>query len=117
MILNKYLSIAISGCLFLLMMLIASISVIVFFGGNQIPVLGVFFVLIFYFITKAFYNYLRNDDFYKNTKKHKSDKKGEKYWVKGEKDIKKVFIIVWVIVILILAALSLILYSYNNATL
>lgn len=115
MILNKNLSIVISGCLFLLLMLIASISVIVFFNGNQMSVIGVFSVVIFYFITKAFYNYLRNDNFYKNTKRHTSDKKGEKYWVKGESDNKKVFIIIWVLVILVLAALSLVLYSYNNA--
>lgn len=114
MILNKYLSLAVSGCLFLLMMMVASISMIVFFDGNQIPFIGAFLVVIFYFITKGFYNYLRNDDFYKNTRKHKSDKKGEKYWIKGERDTKKVFIIVWVIVILLLAALSLALFSYNN---
>lgn len=115
MIFNKYLSVAISGCLFLLMMMIASISVIVIFGGKQMPFFGVFFVIILYFITKAFYNYLRNDDHFKNTRKYSSDKKGEKYWIKGESDTRKVFIVLWVIVILILATVSLLLYSYNNA--
>ena len=60
-----------------------------------------------------FYNYLRNDELYKNTSKRSSDSPGEDYIIKGDKDFKKIFIIVWVMVILILAAISLYLYSFN----
>ena len=60
-----------------------------------------------------FYNYLRNDELYKNTAKRSSDSPDEDYIIKGDKDFKKIFIIVWVIVILILVAVSLYLYSLN----
>ena len=60
-----------------------------------------------------FYNYLRNDELYKNTGKRSSDSPDEDYIIKGDTDFKKLFIIVWVIVILILAAISLYLYSFN----
>ena len=85
-----------------------------FFNGGLIPYIGLVFVVVFYFITRMFYNYLRNDDFYKNNRQYSSDKSDEKYIVKGEKDTKKIFIVVWVIIILILAALSLWLYSINH---
>lgn len=114
MILNKYLSIFISACLFLFLMLLTSILSLTFFKGGSIPIIGLFAVVVFYFIARAFYAYLRNDDFYKNTRQHSSDKPGEKYWIKGERDSKKIFIIVWIFVILILAALSIWLYSYNH---
>ena len=114
MILNKYLSIFISACLFLFLMLLVSITTLTFFKGGQIPFIGLFFIVVFYFISRAFYAYLRNDDFYKNTRQHSSDKAGEKYWIKGERDSKKIFIIVWIFVILILAAVSIWLYSYNH---
>jgi type IV secretory pathway component VirB8 len=61
-----------------------------------------------------FYNYLRNDDYYKNTRQYSSDKPNESYMIKGERDNKKIFVIVWVIFILILAAISMWLYSFNN---
>ncbi len=61
-----------------------------------------------------FYNYLRNDDYYKNTRERSSDKKGEKYFIKGESDPKKIFVVIWVIVILILVSVSLWLFSYNH---
>lgn len=111
MIFNKYISMFFSACMFMLMMLIVS-SIIAMFG--QIPYIGLFFVVVFYFIARAFYNYLRNDDFYKNNRNHKSDKKGESYIIKGERDSKKIFIVVWMMVILVLAAVSLWLYSYNT---
>ena len=56
----------------------------------------------FYFIAKLFYNYLRNDDEYKNNRQFSSDVSGEKYFTKGAFDSKKVFIIIWLFVILIL---------------
>ena len=112
MIFNKYLSLFLSACMFLLLMLIIS-SVIVLFG--TIPYIGLIFVVIFYFIARLFYGYLRNDEFYKNNKNHTSDKKGESYIVKGEKDNMKIFLVVWVLVILVIAAVSLWLYSYNHS--
>lgn len=114
MILNKYLSLFISACLFLFLMLLTSVVALTFFKGGSVPFIGLFFVVVYYFITRAFYSYLRNDDFYKNTKKHSSDKPGEKYWIKGERDSKKIFIIVWIFVILILTAVSIWLYSFNH---
>ena len=113
MIFNKYISIFISACLFMFLMLLTSVVVLTVFHGGSIPFIGVVFVVIYYFIARAFYNYLRNDDCYKNTKRHKSDKKGEKYWIKGERDNKKIFVIVWIFVILILTAVSLLLYYHN----
>lgn len=114
MILNKPLSIILSACFFMLLMLIISSITVVFFNGGSIPYIGLVFVVIFYFITRMFYNYLRNDEFYKNTRQHSSDRPGESYIIKGERDSKKMFIIIWVIVILILITLSLWLYSFNN---
>ncbi|MBE6508671.1 MAG: hypothetical protein E7Z77_04565 [Methanobrevibacter sp.] len=114
MILNKSLSIILSACFFMLLMLVASSIIAVFFKGRAVPFIGLFFVVVFYFLSRAFYNYLRNDELYKNNRKRTSDMPDEKYIVKGQKDAKKIFIIVWVIVILILAAISLWLYSINN---
>lgn len=114
MILNKSLSIILSACLFMLLMFLMSSVIALFFNGGAIPYIGLLFVVIFYFIAKMFYNYLRNDELYKNTGKHSSDGPNESYIIKGDKDFKKIFIIVWVIVILILAAISLYLYSFNN---
>lgn len=111
MIFNKYISIILSACLFMLLMLLIS-SIIAIVGS--IPYIGLIFVVIFYFAARLFYNYLRNDEFYKNNKNHSSDMKGERYIIKGEKDGKKIFIVVWVLVILVLAAVSLWLYSYNT---
>ncbi|MBQ2654012.1 MAG: hypothetical protein IJF83_10675 [Methanobrevibacter sp.] len=114
MIFNKYLSIAISACLFMFLMLLISIVTLTFFNGGSIHFIGLVFVVIFYFIARMFYNYLRNDEFYKNTKKHSSDRPGEKYWIKGEMDTKKILLIVWIFAILILAAVSIWLYSLNH---
>ncbi|AMD18058.1 hypothetical protein TL18_08515 [Methanobrevibacter sp. YE315] len=114
MIFNKTLSIFISACFFMLLMLIISSITAMFFNGGSIPYIGLVFVVIFYFIARAFYNYLRNDDYYTNTRNHSSDKPGESYIMKGERDNKKMFVVVWVIFILILAAISLWLYSFNK---
>lgn len=111
MIFNKPISLILSACMFMLLMLIVS-SIIAMFGS--IPYIGLIFVVIFYFIARMFYSYLRNDDFYKNNKTHSSDKKGESYLIKGERDGKKIFIVVWMLVVLVLAAVSLWLYSYNT---
>lgn len=84
------------------------------FKGGAIPFIGLFFVVVYYFIARAFYSYLRNDDHYKNTRKHSSDKEGESYITKGERDTKKLFIVIWVLVIMLLAVISLALYSINS---
>ena len=81
MIFNKTISIFLSACMFMLLMLIIS-SIIAMFGS--IPYIGLIFVVIFYFIARLFYASLRNDDFYKNNRNHSSDKKGERYITKGE---------------------------------
>lgn len=114
MIFNKYLSIFFSACLFMMLMFLTSMAMVTFFKGGAIPFIGLFFVVAYYFIARAFYSYLRNDDYYKNTKKHSSDMEGESYITKGESDTKKLFIVIWVLVILVLAVLSLALYSINN---
>lgn len=117
MILNKSLSIILSACLFLLLMFVMSSIIALFFNGGSIPYIGLLFVVVFYFIARMFYNYLRNDELYRNTKKHSSDDPNESYIIKGDMDFKKIFLIVWVIIILILAAISLYLYSFNNGLL
>lgn len=114
MIFNKYLSILFSACLFMMLMFLTSSVVAVFFKGGAIPFIGLFFVVVYYFIARAFYSYLRNDDHYKNTRKHSSDKEGESYITKGERDTKKLFIVIWVLVIMLLAVISLALYSINS---
>ena len=114
MIFNKSVSIILSACFFMLLMLVTSSIIAVFFGGGSIPYIGLFLVVIFYFATRTFYNYLRNDEYYKNTRQRTSDMPDESYIVKGDRDAKKIFIVSWVVVILILVAVSLYLYSFNN---
>ena len=114
MIFNKSISIILSACLFMLLMLLISMITLTFFNGGSIPYIGLVFVVIFYFAARMFYNYLRNDELYKNNRQHSSDMPGESYITKGGTDTKKIFIVVWVIVILILAAVSLWLYAFNN---
>ena len=113
MIFNKSLSIILSSCFFMLLMMIVSSIVALFFNGGSIPYIGIVFVIIFYYVARMFYNYLRNDELYKNNRNHSSDVPGEEYRIKGPRDNKKIFLVVWVIVILILAVVSLWLYSYN----
>lgn len=110
MILNKYLSLVITGVLFLMLMLLLSSVVMLISPGMNIVFSGVI-VIAFVFICRAFYNYLRNDDQYKNTRKRSSDIKGESYITKGESDIKKTFIIVWVFLMTTLLAMTFILIA------
>lgn len=114
MIFNKTISIILSALLFVFLGLLYSSVSVMFFNGGLIPIIGMVMFVIFYFITRMFYNYLRNDNYYKNTRERSSDKKGEKYFIKGESDSKKLFIVIWVIVILILSSVSLWLFSFNH---
>ena len=114
MIFNKGISIVLSGLFFLFLALFFSTISVIFLKGGLIPVLGLVMFVIFYFITRVFYNYLRNDEKYKNNRQVSSDMPGEKYFTKGESDPKKVFIVIWLMVILILTSVSLWLYSFNN---
>jgi Ca2+/Na+ antiporter len=115
MIFNKGISIVLSALFLLFLMLLFSSISVMFLNGGLVPVIGVVMFVIFYFITKVFYNYLRNDDKYKNNRQVSSDIPGEKYLTKGDFDSKKLFVVIWLIVILILASVSLWLYSFNNA--
>ena len=114
MIFNKGISIVLSGLFFLFLALFFSTLSVIFLKGGLLPVVGLVMFVIFYFITRVFYNYLRNDEKYKNNRQVSSDMPGEKYYTKGESDPKKLFIVIWLIVILILTSVSLWLYSFNN---
>lgn len=114
MIFNKGISIVLSGLFFLFLVLLFSTISVMFLNGGLLPVIGIVMFVIFYFITRMFYNYLRNDDKYKNNRNISSDMPGEKYFTKGESDTKKMFIVIWVIVILMLTSISLWLYSFNH---
>ena len=115
MIFNKTVSIILSGLFFVFLGLLFSAISVMFLKGGLLPIIGLVMFFIFYLITRMFYNYLRNDDFYKNTRERSSDVEGEKYITKGESDPKKLFLVIWLIVILILTSVSLWLYSINNA--
>ena len=69
------------------------------------------FIIVFIFICRAFYNFLRNDEQYKNTRKRSSDIKGESYITKGESDIKKVFLIIWIFIMTVLLAITFLLIA------
>ena len=114
MIFNKTISMILSALFFIFLGLLFSAVSVMFLNGGLLPIIGIAMFFFFYLITRVFYNYLRNDEFYKNTCERSSDVKGEKYITKGESDPKKVFIVVWLIVILILTSVSLWLYSFNN---
>ncbi|WP_298522710.1 hypothetical protein [uncultured Methanobrevibacter sp.] len=114
MIFNKTVSLILSACLFILMLIITSSAIMMFLPTGQLPFVGVIVIVAFYFISRMFYSYLRNDDYYKNTRKYSSDKKGESYITKGESDTKKLFIVIWLIVILILGAAAMVLYLHNR---
>ncbi len=96
------------------MLIITSSAIMMFLPTGQLPFVGVIVIVAFYFISRMFYSYLRNDDYYKNTRKYSSDKKGESYITKGESDTKKLFIVIWLIVILILGAAAMVLYLHNR---
>ena len=110
MIFNKYISLVISGVLFLMLMLLLSSVVMLIKPGMNIVYSGVI-IIVFIFICRAFYNFLRNDEEYKNTRKRSSDIKGESYITKGESDIKKIFLVVWVIIMTILLAVTFIIIA------
>lgn len=114
MIFNKTISLMLSACLFILMLIIVSSAILMFLPSGQLPFVGVIVIVAFYFISRMFYSYLRNDGYYKNTRNYSSDKSGEKYITKGESDSKKMFLVIWMIVILILAAVAMVLYLFNN---
>ena len=54
---------------------------------------------------------VENDNEYKNTRKRSSDIKGESYITKGESDIKKIFLVVWVFIMTILLAVTFIIIA------
>ena len=110
MIFNKYISLVITGVLFLMLMLLLSSVVMLIKPGMNIVYSGVI-IIVFIFICRAFYNFLRNDEEYKNTRKRLSDIKGESYITKGESDIKKIFLVVWVIIMTILLAVTFIIIA------
>ena len=108
MIFNKYLSLVITGVLFLMLMLLLS-SVVMLIGPGMNIVYSGIIVVAFVFICRAFYSFLRNDEEYKNTRKRSSDIKGESYITKGESDIKKIFLVIWIFLMTIILALTFIL--------
>lgn len=114
MIFNKTVSIILSGLFFLFLALLFSSISVMFLNGGLLPVIGIVVFVFFYFITRTFYTYLRNDDKYTNNRKISSDMPGEKYITKGESDPKKLFIVIWLMVILVLVSVSLWLYSFNH---
>ncbi len=110
MIFNKYVSLVITGVLFLMLMLLLSSVVMLIKPGMNIVYSGVI-IIAFVFICRAFYNFLRNDEEYKNTRKRTSDIKSESYITKGEKDIKKIFVVFWIFLMTILLAVTFILIA------
>lgn len=110
MIFNKYISLVITGVLFLMLMLLLSSAVMLIKPGMNIVYSGII-IIAFIFICRAFYNFLRNDNEYKNTRKRSSDIKGESYITKGESDIKKIFLVVWVFIMTILLAVTFVIIA------
>ncbi len=110
MIFNKYISLVITGVLFLMLMLLLSSAVMLIKPGMNIVYSGII-IIAFIFICRAFYNFLRNDNEYKNTRKRSSDIKGESYITKGESDIKKIFLVVWVFIMTIFLAVTFIIIA------
>lgn len=110
MIFNKYVSLVITGVLFIMLMLLLSSAVMLINPGMNIIYSGII-IIVFVFICRVFYNFLRNDDEYKNTRKRSSDIKGESYITKGESDIKKIFLVVWIFIMTILLAITFILVA------
>ena len=96
------------------MLIITSSAIMMFMPKGQLSFVGIILIVAFYFISRMFYSYLRNDGYYKNTRQYSSDKKGEKYITKGESDNKKVFLVIWLIVILLLASIAMVLYLVNH---
>ena len=88
-----------------MLMLLLSSAVMLIKPGMNIVYSGII-IIAFIFICRAFYNFLRNDNEYKNTRKRSSDIKGESYITKGESDIKKIFLVVWVFIMTIFLAVT-----------
>ena len=114
MIFNKYLSLILSACFFVFLLMLTSSLISVLFPGIAMMYVNVILIIFFWVISRSFYYYLRSDNTYRNTRKFSSDKKGERYWIKGEKDNKKLFIVIWLIVILALLSISMWLYMLNG---
>ncbi|MBQ6099299.1 MAG: hypothetical protein IJL02_05485 [Methanobrevibacter sp.] len=114
MIFNKYISLALSALLFILMILIMASVSLVYKSASRYSAIGIVLFVVFYFISRAFYRYLRNDNQYKNNRQISSDRKGESYITKGESDSKKLFIVVWVVAVLVMICVALILFLVNN---
>ena len=93
-----------------MLMLLLSSAVMLIKPGMNIVYSGII-ILAFIFICRAFYNFLRNDNEYKNTRKRSSDIKGESYITKGESDIKKIFLVVWVFIMTILLAVTFVIIA------
>ena len=93
-----------------MLMLLLSSAVMLIKPGMNIVYSGII-IIAFIFICRAFYNFLRNDDEYKNTRKRSSDIKGESYITKGESDIKKIFLVVWVFIMTIFLAVTFIIIA------
>lgn len=93
-----------------MLMLLLSSAVMLIKPGMNIVYSGII-IIAFIFICRAFYNFLRNDNEYKNTRKRSSDIKGESYITKGESDIKKIFLVVWVFIMTILLAVTFIIIA------
>lgn len=93
-----------------MLMLLLSSAVMLIKPGMNIVYSGII-IIAFIFICRAFYNFLRNDNEYKNTRKRSSDIKGESYITKGESDIKKIFLVVWVFIMTIFLAVTFIIIA------
>ena len=93
-----------------MLMLLLSSAVMLIKPGMNIVYSGII-IIAFIFICRAFYNFLRNDNEYKNTRKRSSDIKGESYITKGESDIKKIFLVVWVFIMTILLAVTFVIIA------
>lgn len=114
MIFNKYISMILSVALFVLLILITASVTLIYKSASRYSAVVLVLFVVFYFISRAFYTYLRNDGHYKNNRKITSDEKGEKYITKGENDSKKLFLVIWVMAILVLTAVAIILFLVNN---
>lgn len=114
MIFNKYISMALSVLLFILLVLIMASLTLVNKSLSRYSTVALVLIVVFYFISRVFYNYLRNDSQYKNNRQISSDKKGEIYITKGESDSKKLFVVIWVVVILVMISVALGLFLVNN---
>ena len=93
----------------MLMLLLSSI--VTLFGSKFNMAFSGALVVVFVLICRVFYSYLRNDKTYKNDRKISSDKKGESYITKGESDMKKVFLVIWIFIMTILLAISFVLVA------